>query len=123
MTEPTLVVDCCGRPFTANATNRLHHRQVAKLRAEWRDATTILARAAQLPPMGRATATFQARYRTGRLSDADAIAPTAKACLDGLVRAGVLPDDTAAEVASVTYLAPYTDRSLPDALLVWIEAS
>ena len=74
----TLTVDCCGRPMTANAADKMHPVAKAKARAVWRDATTILARAQRIPRMERIAVTVQARYRTRRSpSDTDACAPSA----------------------------------------------
>lgn len=41
--------------------------------------------------------------RTNRRRDPDNVMPLAKPCLDGIVAAGVLPDDGHTHVASVTY--------------------
>lgn len=120
----TLTVDCCGRPMTANAADKMHPVAKAKARAVWRDATTILARAQRIPRMERIAVTVQARYRTRRSpSDTDACAPSAKGCIDGLVVAQVIPDDTHEHVSSVTYLAPLLGTGLPDALILVVEGA
>lgn len=60
-----------------------------------RDAAIVLARKAKIPPLNRARiiAEYQPPTSRGR-RDADNIpAPSAKWAVDGLVKAGVLPDD------------------------------
>ena len=42
----------------------------------------------------------------GTLPDTMASAPTVKAAIDGLVDAGVIPDDTGKHLAAVTFLPP-----------------
>jgi hypothetical protein len=119
-----LEVDCLGRPLTANAMHKKHPVQVTALRGEWRDAATVLARAARIPALGRVAVTAQARYRTRRSpSDTDACSPSVKGVIDGLVAAGVVRDDKPPFVASVTYLAPVVGSGLADALIVWVEES
>ena len=44
--------------------------------------------------------------------------PVAKACIDGLVDAGVIPDDGPEFVRSLTFKAPQVDGGVDRALLV-----
>lgn len=132
--EPSLVVTdpcacsdpaCCDRmvelvlvwpekPWLMNADNNLHHRQRAKMRAEWRDAFADLARGC--PPMRYAKIVVCHETATRRKVDACACAPAYKAALDGVVAAGVLPDDGPEFVGPVVFNAPeYTGR---DALVI-----
>ena len=116
-----LVVDWLGRPHLANAERRAHYRTNAAKRAEWREAGAQAARLAKVPALERVAVTVQARYGKGRLSDPDACAPSVKGLIDGLVDAGVIPDDTGEHLASVTYLAARLERGRPDALVVRVE--
>lgn len=117
----TLTLDMLGRPVLSNAVAKLPGVAQAAKRRPWRDATVVLARAERIPALPAIDLTAQARYRTRRSpSDTDACAPTVKGVLDGLVLAGIVPDDSPRHVASVTYLAPVTGTGLPDALIVTI---
>lgn len=109
-----------GRPLLANAVHKMHHHAVAKARGEYRDTACVLS--AAWPHMDRVTISAQAVYPTARsLPDADAIAPSVKGVIDGLVARGVLDDDGPKSVRSVTYLAPIVDRERPwPALIVTV---
>ncbi|HEY9525329.1 MAG TPA: hypothetical protein VIR33_18975 [Thermopolyspora sp.] len=65
--------------------------------------TIVIARAAKIPPLGRVTISAvwhpPAKGRAP-VRDAHNLAPTLKACIDGIVRAGVLRDDSDTYVAS-----------------------
>lgn len=118
----SLVVDMLGRPLTANAAHRLHHIAATRARGEWRDAVTVLARQARIPRLSAIRVVAQARYETRKsISDCDAISPTVKGALDGLVAAGVIVDDRLPYVLRVTYEAPLVGTGLADALLLTIE--
>ena len=125
MTAPTvvvheLVVDVLGRPLTANQVRRIRNRhQLAALVRAWHDAGTVLARANRIPRLGGVHVWAWGRYPDRRsLPDADAVAPAVKAVVDGIVAAGVLPDDKPPHVQAVTYCAPVVAPGLPPALVV-----
>ena len=80
-----------------NTNRRYHHMAKAKLTKAWRLATSLQAR--DTPPMRtpvHITATIW-KPRTGRY-DPNNLADTTKACVDGLVDAGLIPDDSYKEV-------------------------
>lgn len=80
-----------------NTNRRYHHMAKAKLTKAWRQATNLAAK--NLPPMQppvHITATIT-KPRTGRY-DPNNLADTTKACVDGLVDAGLIPDDSYKEV-------------------------
>ena len=109
-----LVIDWCGRPLVSNKANKMHWAAVGRERTVWGNAAIQAAQIAKLPkPLGRVSIEITAEYPTARsLPDADGLAPTVKGLLDGLVRGGYLPDDSAAWVSSTRCLAPVVDRSL-----------
>jgi crossover junction endodeoxyribonuclease RusA len=119
----TWTLTYASRPWTVNSehqagTGRRHlgHIQVRrKLVAEWRDAFAKLALAQQIPPLGRIVVTVQQHCRDRRMPDPGACYPAVKAALDGLVDAGVIPNDTGAEVLSIEMLAPVVTKGV-DAL-------
>lgn len=102
-----------GDVILANAHRRTHWTQRA---AAARTIRTLFANALWLEsidaldaprPWDRVEVEFLYVYHgRGRLPDADAIAPTAKAALDGIVDSGIITDDTPDVVRSITYHAP-----------------
>ena len=119
----TLTIDQCGRPLTQNQAHRMHYRGVARVRRRWHDTAAWLARQQRIPALPAVTVTAYGCYGTARsLPDPDALAPTLKAVIDGIVAAGVIPDDTSAHVRGVTYLPPVVARGQADGLVVTITA-
>lgn len=112
----TLVVDCCGRPVLSN--NRLHHYVKAQQIKPWREAGCVLARKAQVPRLRSVHIDVWGRYPNRKTPDVDAVAPTLKAVLDGIVDAGVIPDDKPPFVESITFWAPKVEAGKPPALIV-----
>lgn len=71
---------------------RMHHMQAAKLTKEIRGLICHLAR--HLPDMGRCEVTLTWFVNTRTKRDDENPVPTLKALCDGLVDAGIVPDDT-----------------------------
>jgi hypothetical protein len=95
------------RPWTANTERRWHHHQRAQAVRRWRSAFTILAKEATVPQLLAveiAVTPFLASRRG--LQDVAGCFPAAKAAIDGLVDAGVIPDDSPAHLLSLTFQAP-----------------
>ena len=109
-----------GRPWTVNNERKLHPLVRAALVRTWRAAFAGLARAEHLPRLGpvRVTVTPHLADRRGR-QDVGGCMPAAKAAIDGIVDAGVLPDDTPAHVVALTFRPPVYGRG--DALAVVLE--
>jgi crossover junction endodeoxyribonuclease RusA len=123
-TKWTLTVDMLGRPTTTNRAHQLHHHAVSADRKQWRKAGCILARQANIPPLDRCEIEVTARYPDRRsLPDPDGVAPAAKGVIDGLIDAGIVPDDSGDYVASITYHAPVVAPGKPAALLVTVRAA
>ncbi|HWB35564.1 MAG TPA: hypothetical protein VHA75_06015 [Rugosimonospora sp.] len=80
-------------PFL-NANHRHDRRGRAAVVRAWRDAANVHARAARVPLLGRAHITITIRFADKRRRDVHNLYPTAKALVDGVVDAGVLPDDS-----------------------------
>jgi crossover junction endodeoxyribonuclease RusA len=89
----------------AHWTIRNGRAQVLK-KAAW-----LMALKAKAPHLQRAEITVEYQPPDKRRRDPDNLAPTGKAALDGLVLAGVLPDDDARHVTVVRYTIgqPYRD--------------
>jgi hypothetical protein len=81
--------------WTSNRERSLHHFQRAKLVKEWRGASATAATARKIPKKLKAVEirfTPHRRNRQGR-ADTGGHFPVAKACIDGLVDAGILWED------------------------------
>lgn len=101
------LTDTGHRPLTTNAERKMHRLTAAQHIALSRETWAWLAKAHRIPHLGRVAITVTPIYSSGRsLSDPGAVAPEAKAAIDGLRDAGVLTDDTGRHVASITFLAP-----------------
>lgn len=87
-----------------NANHREHWAPRATRVAYWRHAAHRAAREARVPLLSACTVrvTVHLGYRA-RLKDATNAAPTVKACIDGIVQAGLLLDDSDAYVHAVTF--------------------
>lgn len=117
-------IDWLGRAPTNNEVHRLHYQQASKLRKEWREAGCMAARLAHIPSLPAVRVTCWGHYPNRRsLPDPDAVAPTLKAVLDGLVDARVIVDDTGAYVHAVTYEAPRVVPGRQPGLTVWVYAA
>lgn len=79
-------------PLTKNAVRRMHHQAEAKTRKGIVQTVAILAR--NIEPRETANVVLHWRMANRRRRDGDGAAPTLAACIDGLVVAGVLPDDS-----------------------------
>src|SRR5690625_3567368 len=114
--------DMLGPVPTANRVHRMHYHAVGKMRREWRKTSASLTRIARIAPCDRIriTAWVEDSDRR-RLSDPDAPAPAVKPVIDGLVDAGVIPDDGPEHVSSVTYLPPRHVGGDRSALVVCVE--
>lgn len=76
-----------------NAGGRLFYRR-SKVVAAWREAAAWKARQARIPRLPRAYVIAELCFNDRRRRDPANFYPTVKAAIDGLVDAGVLPDDS-----------------------------
>ena len=77
-----------------NSNDRLHHHAKAKLTRAWRDlAMEETWDQVGQPSYARARIVIAFRFPTNHRREVSNLHPTAKAIVDGLVDAGVLPDD------------------------------
>lgn len=111
-----------GRPTTINEFIRLHRMKAHGITRDYRDQATWLARQAG---MHRAKVSFIElvevcpEYRTNRsLPDTGAAVLVVKAIVDGLVDAGVVPNDTPAYVGSQLHRPPALSTVGADQLVV-----
>lgn len=99
------------RPWTTNAERAGNRWERATLTKQWRSAFQLLAKSERIPPMEWITVTVEPHQKGGRLQDVGACNPAVKAAIDGLVDAGVLPDDSSKFVKSLVFLPPHNDRN------------
>lgn len=100
---------CGERPLTVNAARKMKSPHAwANHTREVRAAWAWLAKGEKVPHLRRATITVLPLHKDKRSpQDVAACAPEAKAAIDGLVDAGVLPDDGPAHLLSVLFLQPH----------------
>lgn len=87
------------RPFTAN--DRPHWRKRADWTAEIRRDVYLSARALRIPPQQHIIVGLHYAPGDNRRRDAPNLTTTQKPAVDGLVDAGIVPDDTAAYVTEL----------------------
>lgn len=76
-----------------NQERSWHYQQRAKAAKEWRDAFKELTIQAGIPRV-KAIKVVATPFLRGRVQDIGNCYPAAKAAVDGIVDAGVIPDDT-----------------------------
>ncbi len=81
------------KPLSMN--DRDHRWKKARDTKTVRDATHVLAKHARIPPLRRVSIELHYAPRDNRRRDAINLTATVKPVEDGLVDAGVVPDDTA----------------------------
>lgn len=99
------------RPWTTNAERAGNRWERAELVKTWRSAFHVLAKSEQMPQMEWITVTVEPHQKGGRLQDVGACNPAVKAAVDGIVDAGVLPDDSPQYMKSLLFLPPQNDRN------------
>lgn len=102
-------------PLTAN--QRLHWAKRATITREVRQTTCLLARKA--PHGDRLVVTLHYRPAMRRVRDRHNLWPTVKACVDGLVDAGIVPDDDSEHVSAPEPVIHEPEKPRPAAL--WLE--
>jgi len=92
------------RPLTLNKERTLHRFERAAIVKDTRESFGWMAKAQQVPPLAaiKVFATPLAKDRRWR-QDCGSCFPSVKAAIDGLVDAGVLPDDNPDFVRALTF--------------------
>jgi crossover junction endodeoxyribonuclease RusA len=94
--------------------DRMHHQVRAKAVKPWREAALVLVRHAKVPTCKRITVLLEYRPATNRRRDALNLAATLKPIEDGIVDAGVIPDDSGQFHTSVMpVILPVGDEFVP----------
>ena len=92
--------------MSINQERRLHFRELVPLKQAWRLKGMAAARQAKVPRLSQAEIHVRVWLSRGILQDAGNAFPTAKSIQDGLVDAGVLPDDGPEYVRYLGFHAP-----------------
>ena len=100
--EPVTIPLPWGRPpLTGNRTRGNPYARAKEVDDAFRIASFAICQAGPRPTVG-ANVTLHYRPKDRRRRDADGMFPTLKACLDALVKTGVLPDDSWVHVPAAT---------------------
>lgn len=84
-----------GIPPTLNEIRRMHYHEQARVKLQWEQMVGIEVRMQKLKPMDKpAIVTYRFHFKDNRVRDPDGYAYSAKAIQDGLVKNGILPDDS-----------------------------
>lgn len=83
-----------SRPWTTNKDRTMHHHERAKLVKTWRETYKGLAEKAGIPPLKVFAIEAYPKLKDRRLQDTAACNPAVKAAIDGIIDAGVAPDDS-----------------------------
>jgi crossover junction endodeoxyribonuclease RusA len=94
------------KPITTNAERAGNRWGRAAHTKEWRQVFALLARKEKIPTMKWINVTAQPSQKLGRLQDTAACNPSVKAAIDGLVDAGIVPDDSGEYVRMITFMPP-----------------
>ena len=114
-----------ARPVSLNVSYGHHRRQRTEHVQEWRDTFAMLA--LTVPRADRNLEAVHVEVRcgmSGKLQDIGNCYVSAKAAIDGLVKAKIIADDTGDQILSLKFYPP--ERISPAELdyleLTWIEA-
>jgi hypothetical protein len=99
-----LVIPAPAILLTHNKERALHHMERARIVKLWRRSAKVWAQVCKTPRFASAEVAVLIEQAKGKLADPGAHAPVIKACIDGLVDANVLLDDTGEYVTAVKYL-------------------
>lgn len=112
-----------SKPWTFNAERAFRHwSERSETTKQWRYAFKILAKQAKIPALAYARVEVRHLHKPlgkRKWPDPVACAGAAKAAIDGVVDAGVFPDDNGDYIASVEFLAP--EASDKDGLVLILE--
>lgn len=100
------VIEYNEKPWTHNAERRMNMHSRGKITKQWRTDFALLAKYEKIPRLVWAKIIVTPYQSRGKLQDVAACSPAAKAAIDGLVDAGVLPDDSSRYVTSIEFKVP-----------------
>jgi Holliday junction resolvase RusA-like endonuclease len=80
-------------PPTQNELRRMHYQTIAKEKKSWERIIWAIVKEQKIQPVNTVLVTYEFWFKDRRRRDADNYAASAKMLQDGLVKAGILPDD------------------------------
>jgi crossover junction endodeoxyribonuclease RusA len=108
----TRIVLAISRDVLMTSNQRPHWATKARHTRVVRDMAWVLAKAQRVQLMPAATLEVVTKWSDHRVRDAENIAPTSKAAIDGCVQAGLLTDDSSEYLKSVTFsIDPETHKT------------
>jgi crossover junction endodeoxyribonuclease RusA len=98
------------KSLSANGSRGNHYARAALVRS-WREAARALARGENIPALGKVAIELHYAPKDKRRRDPFNLVPTLKPIEDGIVDAGVIPDDTPEfSVPTVPVIDPPTGK-------------
>lgn len=99
------------RPWTTNAERAGNRWKRAENTKRWRKAFTRLALTSSMPRLAHATFIAYPYQHGGILQDVAACNPAVKAAIDGIVDAGIIPDDTPNYCRNIIFMPPQRGKN------------
>jgi crossover junction endodeoxyribonuclease RusA len=109
----TRIMLAISRDVLMTSNQRPHWATKARHTRVVRDMAWVLARAQRVQLMPAATLEVVTKWGDHRIRDAENIAPTSKAAIDGCVQAGLLTDDSSKYLKSVTFRIDPETHKIP----------
>lgn len=101
-----------SRDVLLTSNQRPHWASKARSTRAIREMAFVMCKHERVQPMRAATLEVVTRWADHRSRDAENIAPTSKAAVDGCVEAGLLPDDSSNYLKSITFsISPETHKT------------
>lgn len=104
--KATIAIPAPAKLLTLNRERTLHFMERANIVKEWRKTVFVLAKYSKLPKFENIEVVARIEQAKGKLADTGAHAPVLKACIDGLVDAGVILDDSGEYVRAIAEMPP-----------------
>ena len=82
-----------GIPPTQNEFRRMHHFEIAKRKKDWEDIVMMEVKRQSIQKVDKVKMRYVFHFANNRRRDSDNYATSCKFIQDGLVKAGILPDD------------------------------
>lgn len=102
----TYTIEDSVRPWTTNSERTWHYQKRAKVVKETRERWFYLAKEARVPRLKKIKVAVVPLAKDRRWKpDVAACYPAVKAAIDGLVDAGVIPDDNPTHLESITFFS------------------
>ena len=111
MTERTWTIEWLGRPQSLNAERAGNRFKSSAMTKQVRFDCKVLTRIAKVPKLSAMKIIATPVYPDGRWhTDVGNVYPTVKAAIDGIVDAGVVPDDKAKYLRELTFRPPTVEK-------------